>query len=167
MRWQVKATLPPNEPLDDFWRGSPSSIEIDFAACTAQKLTVLPPGTGAVGLYRITLLGLQVVREDIERLIAPAELGDVQVGRGTVKPKRKPPTPERNRITELVKQVYPQYGWTDVDGTPTWTGLDGTAVVRKAIIKLAWDQAKLIDPRAPRPEFSNTSVNRALGRESR
>jgi hypothetical protein len=63
VRWRAKATLPPNEPLEDFWQGSPPSI--DFAECTATKLAVLPSGAGAVGPYSITLLGLQVAREDI------------------------------------------------------------------------------------------------------
>jgi hypothetical protein len=63
VRWRPKATRPPNEPLDNFWQGSPPSI--DFAECTATKLVPAPPGT-VVGLASITVLGLEVVREDFE-----------------------------------------------------------------------------------------------------
>jgi hypothetical protein len=70
VRWRAKATRPPDEQLDNFWLGSPPSV--DFARCTATKL-VPAPGT-VVGLVSITLLGLAVAREDIaihDRLIAP------------------------------------------------------------------------------------------------
>jgi hypothetical protein len=60
MQWWCKATCPPNEPLDDFWQGSPPSI--DFENNTATKLVVHP--TEAT-LVSITLLGLQFAHEDI------------------------------------------------------------------------------------------------------
>jgi hypothetical protein len=76
VRWRTKATRPPDEPLDDFWQGSPPSI--DFAECTATKLVPAPPGT-VVGFFSVTLLVLEVAREDIEALGArmdePAERG--------------------------------------------------------------------------------------------
>ena len=62
VRCRAKATLPPGEPLNNFWQGSLPSI--DFAECTATKLVVAKT-PGVVGLVAITLLGLQVVREDI------------------------------------------------------------------------------------------------------
>jgi hypothetical protein len=71
VRWWCKATCPPYEPLDDFWQGAPPSI--DFENNTATKLVVHP--TEAT-LVSITLLGLQIARADIERLIAPAELAE-------------------------------------------------------------------------------------------
>jgi hypothetical protein len=70
VRWQAKATRPPDEPLDNFWQGSPPSI--DFEQCTATKLVPAPPGT-VVGLVSITLFGLEVVREDIEALGPPKQ----------------------------------------------------------------------------------------------
>jgi hypothetical protein len=63
VRWRAKATRPGNEPLDNFWQGSPPTI--DFKACTARKMVIAPPRT-VVGFVYITLLGLEVVRENIE-----------------------------------------------------------------------------------------------------
>jgi hypothetical protein len=68
VRWRTKATRPPNESLGDFWQGSPPSI--DFMRCTVTKMVVAPPGT-VVGLVDVTLLGFEVVREDIEAFGAP------------------------------------------------------------------------------------------------
>jgi hypothetical protein len=70
VRSRAKATRPPDELLDNFWQGSPPSI--DFEQCTATKLVPAPPGTAA-GLASIILLGLAVAREDIEALGPPKQ----------------------------------------------------------------------------------------------
>jgi len=77
VRSRAKATRPPDEPLDNFWQGSPPSI--DFEQCTATKLVPAPPGTAA-GLASIILLGLAVAREDIEALGPPKQARN-QAGR--------------------------------------------------------------------------------------
>src|SRR6516164_4405964 len=70
VRWRAKATRPPDEPFDDFWQGSPSSIEINFAESMATKLVIAP--AGVMGFVDVVLLGLEVAREDIDGLIEPS-----------------------------------------------------------------------------------------------
>jgi hypothetical protein len=65
VRWRARATLPPDEPLDSFWQRSNPAI--DFKDCKATGQVINPPET-IVGFYPVTLLGLELVREDIEAL---------------------------------------------------------------------------------------------------
>jgi hypothetical protein len=69
VRWRPKPPFPPDEPFDDFWQGEGSPPEVDVKNCTATKLVVarIPE---VVGLVSVTAV-FQVVREDIERQIAP------------------------------------------------------------------------------------------------
>jgi hypothetical protein len=63
VRW--RAVRPASAAVDDFWQGSLPTL--DFADNSATKLVVAPPGT-VVGVCPVTLLGVEVMREDIEAL---------------------------------------------------------------------------------------------------
>jgi len=64
VRKRHRGVRPAGASIDDFWTGSPPTI--DFADNSATKLAVLPPGAGAAGTYFVTLLGVEVVLEDIK-----------------------------------------------------------------------------------------------------
>jgi hypothetical protein len=61
IRWQKIDPL--DARIEDLGRGSLPTI--NFADNSIAKLVVLPPEAGAVGLYPVTLLGVEVLRESI------------------------------------------------------------------------------------------------------
>jgi hypothetical protein len=61
IEWRARAIDPPGHPLEGFWRGL---LTVNSADNSVSSLVVLT--SGAVGLYPVTLYGLEVVREDIE-----------------------------------------------------------------------------------------------------
>src|SRR5262245_23000505 len=73
VRW--RSVRPAGASINDFWTGSPPAI--DFKDNSATKIVVLP-SEAATGLYSfvllgsVTLLGVEVVREDIKPIATPA-----------------------------------------------------------------------------------------------
>lgn len=151
VRWQAKATLPPNEPLDDFWQGSPPSI--NFAECTATKLVVHPT---EVALVSITLLGFQVAREDIiaihASLIAPptSESHTQAIVAHEIKPRGD------GRVIRNIKEALPKLSRKGEVLYPDGQVPDGTST-----------ESVLQDLLAAGVKCSWSSVHRALGREER
>jgi hypothetical protein len=99
VRWRARSTLPPDEPS--------TTPSIDFKDCKATELVVTTSATGVTGICRITLLGLEAVREDVEALRPPSD-------RAAPSPSPPPPSPPSSDPKDLVRPVKPG------DTTKSW-----------------------------------------------
>jgi hypothetical protein len=89
VRVRSRSVRPAGASID--WKGSPPTI--DFADNSVTKLVVAPPGT-VVGLCPVTLLGVEVVLEDIKALHLSIE----PVTPESVTPKLVAMTAEQKRV---------------------------------------------------------------------
>jgi hypothetical protein len=70
VRWRaVRPASTSAVEIEGFWQGSLPTL--DFADNSATKLVIAPPGT-VVGFCPITLLGIEIARQDIEPLLPVA-----------------------------------------------------------------------------------------------
>jgi len=64
VRWRAVCPAGESVSVEDFGQGRLPTI--NFADCSVTKLVVAPPETVVTGFCSVTLLGVEVVREDIE-----------------------------------------------------------------------------------------------------